>query len=350
MKTEDFFYNLPPELIAQHPLADRLSARMMVVDRRDGGIQHRHVRDLPEFLSDNDLMVVNDTKVIPARIFGKRRDTDGRVELLLLEKIEGGSDGTEKWTSFYRASGKPAEGLELDLCDGKIKGEILSLSGEGRIVVGLVADGRVSDVLNRKGQMPLPPYIKRKVGGLESDREDYQTVFADMPGAVAAPTAGLHFTDELLEKIDEVGVARVSVTLHVGPGTFIPVKTEHVADHRMEKERYVVGSKTAEAVSSALREGRRVVAVGSTTVRVLESMVLSEGTIQACEGETSIFIYPPFTFRIVGAMLTNFHLAGSTLLMMVSAFASRELIMRAYAEAIDKKYRFYSYGDCMLIL
>ena len=355
MQTADFDYRLPPELIAQEPAPQRDASRMMVVHRGTGQIEHRHVTDLPEYLRGGDLMVVNNTRVIPARVFGTWEDTDGTVELLLVEEVAPG-----EWEALCR-SGRPVRpGLRMRLAEGRLRGEIRADMGGGRYRVVLDGAGGVLEILERSGVPPVPPYIKRPAGGgglVALDRERYQTIFARTPGAVAAPTAGLHFTDALLDRLARRGVARAAVTLHVGPGTFKPVKAERVEDHIMEAERYECPAETADAMDRARVRRGRVLAVGSTTVRTLETVALENGRVCAASGRSSLFIYPPFAVRAVDLMLTNFHLPRSTLLMMVSAFADRggagegrERVLNAYREAVREGYRFYSYGDCMLLL
>lgn len=347
--TADFDYDLPPELIAQEPLADRLAARMMVVDRAAGTIRHHHVRDLPQFLRADDLLVLNDTRVIPARIHGHKAGTGGQVELLLLEE---GADGT--WEALCGASRRPRVGGQLLFAGGRLQAEVLAWGPGGRVTVRFHADKPLLEVLEEVGIPPLPPYIKRPAvppaSTLERDREFYQTVYARVPGAVAAPTAGLHLTDALLDQLGRQGVGRAFVTLHVGMGTFKPVMAESVREHRMEEERFAVGPETVGAVDRTRRAGGRVVAVGSTVVRTLETLAAPGRAVRSGSGRTGIFIHPPYTFQVVDAMLTNFHLPRSTLLMMVCALAGTPLAREAYAEAIRERYRFYSYGDCMLIV
>ncbi len=349
MKTAEFLYDLPPELIAQMPLPERSQARMMVVDRRSGSLEHCRVADLPGILRTGDLLVLNDTRVIPARLFGKKSGTGGRVEILLVEET-----APDEWEALWRASRPPRPGAILELAGGRIQAETLEPPRHGRLRVRLHYQGNFMDLLEEHGQPPLPPYIKRPaVDGTPvqtaEDRRRYQTVFALQPGAVAAPTAGLHFTDSLLARLAESGIHNVKITLHVGPGTFRPVTCENIADHRMDPERFSVSPATAAAVSDARRAGRRVVAVGSTVVRTLETSAVAGG-IAAGTGRSTLFIHPPYKFQAVDAMLTNFHLPASTLLMMVSALAGMELTRKAYALAVRERYRFYSYGDCMLIL
>jgi S-adenosylmethionine:tRNA ribosyltransferase-isomerase len=347
--TADFDYVLPPDLIAQEPLEDRLAARMMVVDRVAGTLRHSHVRDLPRFLRADDLLVLNDTRVIPARIQGHKAGTGGQVELLLLEE---GADGT--WEALCGASRRPRVGGRLLFADGRLQAEVLAWGPGGRVTVRFQAGKPLLEVLDEVGIPPLPPYIKRPAAPpaatLERDREFYQTVYARVPGAVAAPTAGLHLTEALLDQLGRQGVSRAFVTLHVGMGTFKPVLAESVRDHRMEEERFAVGPETVGAVDRARRAGGRVVAVGSTVVRTLETLAAPGRGVRAGSGRTGIFIHPPHEFQVVDAMLTNFHLPRSTLLMMVCALAGAPLVREAYAEAIRERYRFYSYGDCMLIV
>lgn len=361
MKTSDFFFDLPRELIAQEPLAERSASRMMVLQRSaagtDVGLRHHYVRDLPEFLREGDLLVVNDTKVIPVRLFGTRDDTRGKVEMMLVEELKRGV-----WDAYYKASGRQKEGICFTLADGQIRGSILAVGqGGGRVQVSLSSERPILEILNEAGVMPLPPYIRRDLGDprTEADRARYQAVYAKHPGAVAAPTAGLHVTEALLSTLKANGVGHCAVTLHVGPGTFRPVSAENVEDHDMESERFVVTPETADAVNECRARGGRIVAVGSTSVRVLESVVDEKGRLVSGEGRTNIFIKPPYRFRLVDCLLTNFHLPQSTLLMMVSAFleaghastgSGLAQLKQAYAEAIAERYRFYSYGDCMLIL
>jgi S-adenosylmethionine:tRNA ribosyltransferase-isomerase len=348
MRTSDFDFDLPADLIAQSPLPARTQSRMMVINRKTAEIRHSHIAELPSFLKTGDLLVLNDTRVIPARLFGQKSDTGGRVEILLLEEIN-----QNHWECLYRASGPPRIGTIVSFAGGKLVGEIMSVGDQGRVVIKLTSERPVIDVVMETGFPPLPPYIKRpseRTSIVDLDRDRYQTVYARNPGAIAAPTAGLHFTNELLAALEAQGVGRTSITLHVGPGTFKPVKTELIEDHAMEPERYMMDQVAAEKINHARAAGERIVAVGSTTVRTLETIAAEHEPLTACSGRSSIFIHPPYDFRIVDVMLTNFHLPKSTLIMMISAFAGKDLIFNAYAEAIRQKYRFYSYGDCMLIL
>lgn len=318
----DYFYELPPELVADRPCAERDGSRMMVIDRAAGTISHRMFRDFPSLLAEGDLVVLNDTKVIKARLLTQ----DSKIEIFLLEAV-----GERRWKCLTRPGKKTRVGERIEIA-GTVA-NILEVLPGGERIVEFAADPD----LEHFGHMPVPPYFHREAD--EEDDERYQTVYAKNPGSVAAPTAGLHFTPDVLARIPHA-----FLTLHVGAGTFVPVKTEKVSDHPMHEERYEISSSAANAINAA----RRVVAVGTTVMRVLESR--KEARIPACAGRTDIFIYPPYTFLHVGALLTNFHLPCSTLLMLVSAFAGRELVMRAYAEAVRERYRFYSYGDCMLLL
>ena len=349
LKTCEFDYELPPELIAQEPLEDRTAARMMIVDRRLGTLRHSCVRELPAQLKAGDLLVLNDTRVIPARIYGHKADTGGRVELLLIEAV-----AENEWEALCGASRRPRIGTELIMAGGRILARVTAWGDGGRVTVALRTERPLLDLLEEVGVPPLPPYIKRTADQCAAetrrDREYYQTVYARVPGAVAAPTAGLHLTDGLLAELEGRGIARTSVTLHVGLGTFKPVTFDYVAAHRMEQERFLVSDETAGIINRTREAGGRIVAVGSTSVRTLESVADDAGRVTARQGRTGIFIHPPYRFKVVDAMLTNFHLPRSTLLMMVGALAGRELVRQAYDEAIRERYRFYSYGDCMLIV
>ena len=352
MLTSDFDYDLPEALIAQEPLSTRSASRMMVLHRATQLIEHRHVVDLPDYLRRGDLLVMNDTRVLPARLFGEKLETGGKVELLFLEECE-----PDVWVALCRASRRPAVGSTLELADGELRCSTLSIAEQGRIVVRPEGgSAHLIEVLTRSGTLPLPPYIRRgpqvtREDDAVDDRERYQTVYARETGAVAAPTAGLHFDEELLSKLEQHGVPRTYLTLHVGIGTFRPVSADRVEEHRMDAERYVVAPAAAAKINAARAEGGRVVAVGSTTVRTLETMADPvTGLVAAGEGRSDIFITPPYEFRATDAMLTNFHLPKSTLLMMVSALAGRDFILEAYRQAVAAEYRFFSYGDCMLIL
>lgn len=358
VRTDDFDYFLPPELIAQEPAARRDQSRLMVLARRNGTIAHRHFFELPEFLEPGDVLVVNDSRVIPARLRGTNQRSGGQFEVLLLEEA-----AKNDWWTMLRPGRRARVGTRIVFSAGKnekgeIEGEVLEVNDEGHRRLRFSGTDNILDALEALGETPLPPYIKRAIKGTEAsclrseaDRERYQTVYAQARGSVAAPTAGLHFTPELLAKIRSRGVEIVSVTLHVGLGTFAPVKAEALSEHRMHEERYVMPPETAARINAAKAAGKRVVAVGTTSVRVLESVArANKGKAVACSGRTDIFIFPPAEFHLTDALVTNFHLPCSTLLMLVSAFAGREAVLGAYAEAVRERYRFFSYGDAMLIL
>jgi S-adenosylmethionine:tRNA ribosyltransferase-isomerase len=353
MKTADFDYTLPPELIAQHPLPDRDAARMLVLGRASGGIQHRQFTSFPQHFRPGELLILNDTKVIPARLIGQK-PTGGEVELLLIEELS-----ASRWLALARPAKRLREGTEIvfppnqksEIKNQKsvpLRALVESKRDAGEVVVRFTGADDLFAALQQVGHVPLPPYIRHGEDA-PADRERYQTLFARQPGAVAAPTAGLHFTPRTFEALAQRGVLVHRLTLHVGPGTFKPVATDDIEQHTMHIERFDIPPDTAAAVNAAKRCGRRVVCVGTTTVRALESVADTEGQVRAGAGETDIFIYPPCEFRVADALLTNFHLPRSTLLMLVSAFAGREPVLRAYEEAVKEQYRFYSYGDCMLI-
>jgi len=350
MRAALFDYDLPKKFIAQHPAATRDESRLLVLHRSDGRTEHRAFHDLTEYVRPGDLLVVNDTRVIRARIEG-RRTTGGAVEVLLVRRSAEQGRATaagEVWEAMIRCRGRLEDGEDVAFSDD-LSARVLGRNDKGTSLVELSCDGDLGHVLDRIGRAPLPPYIKRPKGRdpcAEEDAERYQTVYAQVPGAVAAPTAGLHFTPELLGRIKTKGAAVAAVTLHVGPGTFKPVRTENVEDHSVDPEHYAAGPETADAVNAA----RRVIAVGTTTCRVLETLADEEGRVRSGEGWADLFIHPPFEFKVVDALITNFHLPRSSLLMLVSAFAGREQILAAYEEAKQQDYRFYSYGDAMLIL
>ena len=350
MKVSDFDYDLPPELIAQEPAARRDGARMLVLDRAARTLAHRMFADLPAYLRPRDLLVANDTRVIPARVFGRKAKagTGGKVEFLLLEELAPGV-----WDALMRSRRRPRPGEQVVLEQDLAVVTVLEDGELGRVKVRVESERPWLEVLERVGQTPLPPYIALKDASAArraEDRQRYQTVFAREPGAVAAPTAGLHFTPEVLDRLAGRGVDRATVTLHVGIGTFRPVSAENVEEHRMDFERWWIPAATAEKVAAARAAGGRVVAVGTTSVRTLESAAARPEGFGAGQGRTDLFIHPPYEFRVVDAMVTNFHLPKSTLIMMISAFAGCEFVREAYREAIRERYRFYSYGDCMLIL
>lgn len=356
MKTQDFYYHLPQELIAQTPADPRDSSRMMILDRKISKTAHRRFYDLPTYLKSGDVLVLNNTKVIPVRLMGIRRKTGGKVELLLLEEKESECrDAAGRyisvWKSMMKTRGHPENGENIEICSG-LEGTVLG-HDDGFPLISFMAVGRsLAEYLEAVGQTPLPPYIKRARGPDlgSADRLRYQTVYAGPAGAVAAPTAGLHFSEEMMQAIKAKGVEIAALTLHVGIGTFLPVKTAHLEDHIMHEERYVISRECADMVNRAKKEKRRIIAVGTTSVRALESAVDTEGFICSGQNSTALFIQPPYDYKVVNVLLTNFHLPCSTLLVMVSAFAGRSTVLNAYSEAIEEHYRFYSYGDCMLIV
>ncbi|MCC5850523.1 MAG: tRNA preQ1(34) S-adenosylmethionine ribosyltransferase-isomerase QueA [Verrucomicrobia bacterium] len=343
MQTAEFDYHLPEHLIAQHPADRRDAARMLCMDRATGAIQHRGIRDLPGLLRAGDALVLNNTRVIPARTHG-HKPSGGKVECLFVEPVDGSDD---EWLVMMKSSRRPKTGSEVHLPADLVL-EILENRSDGLNRVRTSGPDSVLATLREIGEPPLPPYIHRE-HLCEDDPERYQTVYAKTPGAVAAPTAGLHFTPELLDEIRANGVEIVEVTLHVGPGTFRPVKTETVEAHHMDEERYEISEAAAETLNRVRSKGGRIVAVGSTSARTLETVADAQGHIVAGRGRSGIYIHPPYTFRGVDAILTNFHLPRSTLLMMMSAFSSREFLLQAYKEAVKEEYRFFSYGDCMFI-
>ena len=340
MKTSDFFYQLPEELIAQTPIEPRDASRLLVVRRDTGALEHRHFFDVTDYLRPGDVLVVNETRVIPARLIG-RRAGGGAAEVLLLRQL-----GPKKWETLVRPGRKLRPGAEVCFGDGRLTARMLETTEAGGRIVEFVCEGTLEAMLDQLGEMPLPPYIREKL----ADRDRYQTVYARQDGSAAAPTAGLHFTPALLKKIREMGVKVVPVLLHVGLGTFRPVKAENVEEHRMHSEYYEVTPEAAEAVNAARAAGGRVFAVGTTSVRTLESASTDDGLLKAQSGWTNIFITPGYRFKMVDALITNFHLPESTLVMLVSAFYTREGTLAAYEEAVRQRYRFFSFGDAMLLL
>ncbi|MBQ4631033.1 MAG: tRNA preQ1(34) S-adenosylmethionine ribosyltransferase-isomerase QueA [Clostridia bacterium] len=340
MKTSDFFYDLPPELIAQTPLKDRSSSRLLILSKESGDIRHSVFSDIINHLSPGDCLVLNDTKVLPARLIGEKEGTGARVEFLLLSR-----KSDDKWEVILKPGKKCKPGVRVSFGDGKLKAEILETVNDGNRIVRFEYDGLFENVLDELGEMPLPPYITKKL----EDRDRYQTVYSKHTGSAAAPTAGLHFTKELLKSIEDKGVKIAYVTLHVGLGTFRPVKVDDVENHKMHSEFYEITRETASLINSVKQSGKRVISVGTTSTRVLETVADPGGVLSEASGWTDIFIYPPYKFKCVDALITNFHLPESTLLMLVSAFSSKENIMRAYDEAVREKYRFFSFGDAMFI-
>ncbi|MBW2057311.1 MAG: tRNA preQ1(34) S-adenosylmethionine ribosyltransferase-isomerase QueA [Deltaproteobacteria bacterium] len=348
MDLRDFHYDLPRRLIAQHPSEQRDQSRLMILDRRSGRIKHSLFYQIVENLLPGDLILVNNTKVIKARLSGEK-ETGGKAEVLLTKRIKAVSSKEEVWECLVRSSKKSPRGTVIRFHPG-LTGEVLA-SGGGVWTVRLRSRGDFSETLEATGHVPLPPYIKRSgEPDSEEDRERYQTIFAEQEGAIAAPTAGLHFTPSLVSEIERLGVSILSLTLHIGIGTFRPVRTPRIEEHRMHEETFHIPPETAEAINRVKAEGGRVVAVGTSTTRAIESSVDTRGRVRSGHGKTDLFIYPPFRFRVVDVLLTNFHLPGSTLIMLVSAFATRDLVFKAYREAISRGYRFYSYGDAMMIV
>ncbi|SFN38405.1 tRNA preQ1(34) S-adenosylmethionine ribosyltransferase-isomerase QueA [Proteiniclasticum ruminis] len=340
MKVEDFYFDLPEELIAQHPLEKRDSSRLLVLDKKTGEINHQHFGDLPDFLKKGDVLVLNDTRVIPARLLGVKEDTEGKIEFLLLNR---------KMLDTYECLAKPGKrarkGAKFIFGEGLLTAEVVDVLENGNRIVKFSYDGVFEEILDRLGEMPLPPYIKEKL----EDRERYQTVYSREEGSAAAPTAGLHFTKELLDKLQSMGVQTAFLTLHVGLGTFRPVKVESVENHDMHEEFYSLDAKNAEIINNAKNEGRRIISVGTTSTRTLETIADEKGFVREASGYTKIFIYPGYRFKCVDCLITNFHLPESTLIMLVSALAGQENVMRAYRTAVKEKYRFFSFGDSMLI-
>ena len=341
MHIAELDYDLPPELIAQEPARPRDCSRMLVLHRDTGQLEHRHFRDFPEALSRNDVVVLNDTRVIRGRLKGRREPGGGRAEVLLLSELEEGL-----WEALVTPGRRLQPGREMVFGEGELRAEVVERTSSGGRVLRFFGEQDVSAALSRLAEMPIPPYVHRPL----RDESDYQTVYARVPGASAAPTAGLHFTPEIVEAVRRRAHAVAHVTLHVGLGTFRPIRTETVEDHTMHAERYAISKETAEIVTRAAHEGRRVVVVGTSTARALESAADESGALRAGAGETNLFIVPGYRFRAVGALLTNFHMPRSTLLALVSAFATREHVMRAYRQAVEMKYRFLSFGDATLIL
>ena len=349
MNVKDYDYDLPEELIAQDPLEDRSSSRLMVLDRQTGDVEHRHFTDILEYLHPGDCLVINNTKVIPARLFGVKEDTQAKIEVLLLKRKE-----NDIWETLVKPGKKAKPGTKLVFGDGLLTAEVVDVVEEGNRLIQFHYDGIFEEILDQLGQMPLPPYIKREkpVAGLwnkYNDKENYQTVYAKYDGSAAAPTAGLHFTKELLQKVKDMGVDIAEVTLHVGLGTFRPVKVDNVLDHHMHSEFYMVSQEAADKINRAKESGHRVIAVGTTSTRTLEAAADENGRLHETSGWTEIFIYPGYQFKVIDALITNFHLPQSTLVMLVSALAGRAHVLHAYEIAVKERYRFFSFGDAMLI-
>ena len=340
MKTSDFYYDLPQEQIAQTPIEPRDHSRLMVLHRDNDEIEHRHFYDILDYLDEGDCLIVNDSRVIPARIYGVKEDTGAKIEFLLLKQLSG-----NRWETLVKPGKKAKIGTRFIFGDGLLKAEVVDIIEDGNRIVELQSEENIYTTLDKIGQMPLPPYITAKL----EDQERYQTVYSHELGSAAAPTAGLHFTNELLDKIRAKGVNIGYVTLHVGLGTFRPVKVDDVTKHKMHSEHYEIPAETAELIKQTKANGKRVIAVGTTSCRTLESVAAS-GEIRACDGFTDIFIYPGFEFKVLDGLITNFHLPESTLIMLVSAFYSYDKTMKAYEVAVKEKYRFFSFGDAMAIL
>ena len=340
MKKEDFYFELPQELIAQDPLEDRSGSRLLVLDKESGEIEHRTFRDIKEYLEPGDCLVINDTKVIPARLIGSKVGTNAKIEILLLKRKE-----NDIWETLVKPGKKAKPGTKISFGEGLLIGEVLDVVDEGNRLIQFSYEGIFEESLDQLGQMPLPPDITHQL----EDKNRYQTVYAKHSGSAAAPTAGLHFTPELLEEIKESGVEIAHVTLHVGLGTFRPVKVENIQEHHMHSEFYRIEASEAEKINRAKREGHRVICVGTTSCRTVESAAKPDGTLSECSGWTEIFIYPGYRFKVLDCLLTNFHLPESTLIMLVSALAGREHVLHAYEEAVKERYRFFSFGDAMLI-
>ena len=341
MKRQDFYFDLPEELIAQDPLEDRSSSRLLVLDKKTGATSHHIFREIKDYLKPGDCLVINDTKVIPARLIGEKEGTGGKVEVLLLKR-----KGNDVWETLVKPGKKMKPGARVSFGDGLLKGEVLEVVEEGNRLIHFEYEGIFEEILDQLGQMPLPPYITHRL----EDKDRYQTVYATHTGSAAAPTAGLHFTKELLAQIKEKGIKIARVTLHVGLGTFRPVKVENILEHHMHSEFYVIDEEAANTINETKANGGKIVSVGTTSTRTLETVADENGHVRACSGWTDIFIYPGYKFKVVDRLITNFHLPESTLLMLVSALYDREKILEAYKIAVEEKYRFFSFGDAMLIL
>lgn len=341
MKTSDFFYDLPEELIAQDPLEDRTASRLLVLDRKTGVVKHKIFSDVIDDLNKGDCLVINNTRVIPARLIGEKEGTGGKVEVLLLKRR-----ANDVWETLVKPGKKLKPGAKITFGDGRLRAEVLEVVEEGNRLVKFHYEGIFEEILDSLGEMPLPPYITHKL----EDKEMYQTVYAKYDGSAAAPTAGLHFTKELLNKIEEKGIKIASITLHVGLGTFRPVKVDDVNNHHMHTEWYEVNAEAADIINETKRNGGRVICVGTTSCRTIESVADENGYMKAKTGETDIFIYPGYKFKVMDGLITNFHLPESTLVMLVSAFAGKENVLSAYETAVKERYRFFSFGDAMILI
>lgn len=341
MKLSDFYYELPEELIAQDPLLKRSDSRLMVLNREKGSIEHRHFRDITDYINPGDCLVINETRVIPARLMGVKEETGAAIEVLLLKRID-----DCVWETLVKPGKKARKGAVISFGNGLLKGEVIDIVEEGNRLIRFSYEGIFEEILDRLGQMPLPPYITHKL----EDKNRYQTVYAKNNGSAAAPTAGLHFTGELLKELEDKGVKIARITLHVGLGTFRPVKVDNILEHHMHSEYYMIDENAADIINSAKRSGGKIISVGTTSTRTLETVADENGIIKPSSGWTDIFIYPGYKFKIVDRLITNFHLPESTLLMLVSALYDREKILDAYKVAVNEKYRFFSFGDAMFII
>ena len=340
MKTSDFYYDLPEELIAQDPLANRSDSRLMVLDKENGAVSHHVFREIVDYLNPGDCLVINDTKVIPARLIGEREGTGAKIEVLLLKRKTG-----DVWETLVKPGRKAKPGTRIQFGGGLLVGEVMDIVDEGNRLIRFEFEGIFEEILDQLGQMPLPPYITHQL----KDKDRYNTVYATHSGSAAAPTAGLHFTPELLKTIEEKGIDIARVTLHVGLGTFRPVKVDDVENHHMHSEFYMIDEEAAEKINRAKENGKRVICVGTTSCRTIESAADENGRLKPCSGWTEIFIYPGYQFKILDCLITNFHLPESTLIMLVSALAGKENVLTAYEEAVKERYRFFSFGDAMFI-
>ena len=340
MKTSDFYYDLPEELIAQDPLENRSDSRLMVLDKKTGAVSHHIFRDIVEYLQPGDCLVINDTKVIPARLIGSKEDTGAKIEVLLLKRKTG-----DVWETLVKPGRKAKPGTRIQFGEGLLVGEVMDIVDEGNRLIHFEFDGIFEEILDQLGQMPLPPYITHQL----KDKDRYNTVYATHSGSAAAPTAGLHFTPELLRTIEEKGIDIARVTLHVGLGTFRPVKVDDVENHHMHSEFYMIDEVAAEKINRAKENGKKVICVGTTSCRTIESAADENGRLKPCSGWTEIFIYPGYRFKILDCLITNFHLPESTLIMLVSTLAGQKHVLAAYEEAVKERYRFFSFGDAMFI-
>lgn len=340
LKTSDFYYDLPEELIAQSPLENRTYSRLMVLDKESGSIEHKHFYDIADYLNPGDCIVINDTKVLPARLFGTKKDTEAAIELLLLKRID-----DKKWETLVKPGKKAKLNTEIVFKEGLLEGRIIDVLETGNRIIEFKYEGIFEEILDELGEMPLPPYIHEKL----EDKNRYQTVYAKHPGSSAAPTAGLHFNDEIIKDMEDKGISIAKLTLHVGLGTFRPVKAEYITEHKMHSEYYELSEEEADKINYAKDNGKKIISVGTTSTRTLETISDESGHVKASSGWTDIFIYPGYKFKLIDGLITNFHLPESTLVMLVSALAGKENTMKAYEEAVKQKYRFFSFGDAMFI-